>query len=108
MHLPAADAAISTTTNRLAQIANHTLTRQSGSVTVGSGVTSAVVTFPQTMYQAPVVGKGECRITPYSDPGVRYWVDYTTITKTGFTIRFSAATPGAFPMFWSAEVLAAS
>jgi len=109
MHFPSAyDTTGDQQSNRLANITQNTLTRQSASVTVTNGLTSLVVTFPKPLYIAPVAGKGEIRLTPLMDPGVRYWVDYTTITTTGFTMRFSAAVPTSFPMLWTAEVFAVS
>ena len=109
MHFPSAyDTTGDQQSNRLANITQNTLTRQSASVTVTNGLTSLAVTFPKPLYIAPVAGKGEIRLTPLMDPGVRYWVDYTTITTTGFTMRFSAAVPTSFSMLWTAEVFTVS
>ncbi|MCA6103606.1 hypothetical protein [Bradyrhizobium australafricanum] len=68
MHFLTSDASAGTLQNRLASITQHTMSRQSGAATVGSGVTSLAVVFPNRMYVAPVNGKGEIRLTPYSEP----------------------------------------
>ncbi|ODM75018.1 hypothetical protein [Bradyrhizobium elkanii] len=68
MHFLTSDASAGTLQNRLASITQHTMSRQSGAATVGSGVTSMAVVFPNRMYVAPVNGKGEIRLTPYSEP----------------------------------------
>jgi hypothetical protein len=105
MHFPTSDTSANTLTNRLADITQSTMTRQCNTVTAVGGTTSTVVTFPQRMYRAPSPGFGEVRLIPLMDTGaIRFYVDYNTITATGFTIRYSAAVPSSFAMQWSAEV----
>lgn len=86
--------------NRLGHISQSTLTEQFGNITVPAGEIGVAVDMPFKMFKAPDV----VNVMAYTNPGVYYWVDYTTVGAAAFAIKFSAALPNDTQFNWEAKV----